>query len=682
MDMFGNIHETKGVAFKATTLMCLLGLQACGGGAGTGAANNQAQVVPGEAPGPSTFVARPTVQPEAFIPDVAPTPGWTEPTGAPLGDFSSTARWSFSSQKATNWTPGSIELLSYPDSSKAIGLNFDFGCGTPVITTRTVDCRNVVGMATTLASPVAASNDGVVALTVRNVDAAAEFALRIRDAKGQTLQYPFLVRTIENHNSNEWVRVRVALNKPSVYWGGDANGIVASSINQVAIVASPRNSDSATSGLNYPKGVFEIKSAQFLSYSGLAYNLQANAEVNVAGLLPSLSGRMIVAHGNFDSVLLQKAKDAGFSGVRRDLFWDVAERGGAYSFSEFSAGYENLENLGMKVLWILDYGHPDHGGLIPQSSEDIAAFGRFAQAAAQFGKTSNNVLGFEVWNEPNLPSWWPNPDPILYGRVFESALSGVRSIDAAIPVVSGGVTIDEPSYLFKMARSGSLRAASGVGVHPYRKDTHVSTSPTYRRTYISPEMYANDVVVTKKYLASQGVTAPLWNTESGYSSAFFVDPVQYPNALSAEAKNRVGNLVIRNVLTQIALNEPLITVFRLKDRGFSSTDKELNFGLLDASGLEKPSYIALKVLNGLIKGKSFNGPHTDVPPGVHALRWTDSVTNAKTICVWIDNPAEIGAITLPVGTKTVRNWLGVLRTEKAGDVVTLTESSGPIYVTL
>lgn len=677
----GKCYEVS-VVVKATTLMFLLALQACGGGGGTLSTANQAPVLLGDAPGPSTSVAGTTVQPEAFVPANPPAPGWTESTGVPLGDFTSVARWSFSSQKSTSWDPGSVELLSYSDSSKAIGLNFDFGCGASAITTKTVDCRNVVSMATTLATPVAASNDGVVSLTVRSVDAAAEFAIRIVDAKGQTLQYPFKVRTIEAQNTNEWVKIRVALKKPNVYWGGDANGVLAASIKQFSIIASPRNSDSAEAGLNYPKGIFEVKAAHYLGDSGVSYNLQANAVVNTAGLLPSLSGRMIVAHSNFDPVLLQKAKDAGFSGVRRDLFWDVAERNGAYSFAEFSTGAENLANLGMKVLWILDYGHPDHGGLIPQSSEDIAAFGRFAQAAAQFGKAAKNVLGYEVWNEPNLQAWWPNPDPILYGRVFESALGGVRSIDTVVPVVSGGVTIDEPSYLFRLARSGSLRAASGVGIHPYRRDTYVVNTPGYRRTYISPEMYASDVVVAKKYLASQGVSLPVWNTESGYSSAFFLDPSQYPDALSAEAKYRVGTLVLRNVLTQIALNEPLITVFRLMDRGFSSTDKELNFGLLDASGAEKPSYVALKVLNGLIKGKDFNGPHMDVPPGVHALRWTDPQTNAKTICIWIDDPTETLSVTLPAGLKTIRGWLGVPRSEKAGDVVNLTESAGPIYVTM
>lgn len=680
MDMFGNIHEAKGVAFKATTLICLLALHACGGGSGASPTTSQASIVPVETPAPSNVVVDSIAQPEAFIPTVAVTPGWSEPTGTSLGDFTSLTRWSFSSQKVTSWTPGNLELLSYSDSSKAIALNFDFGCATSVITTRTADCRNVVAMATTLVAPVVASSNGVIALTVRNVDAAAEFALRIRDASGQTLQYPFQIRTIENQNPSDWVKVRVALKSPSVYWGGDNNGILAASINQISVVAAPRNSDSALTGLNYPKGSFEIKSAKFLPATGVTYRLQTNASVNTDGLLPSLSGRMIVANGSFDPVLLQKAKDAGFSGLRRDLLWDVVERGGSYSFSEFSAGAENLTALGMKVLWILDYGHPDHGGAIPQSADDIAAFGRFAQAAAQFGKTSQNVIGFEVWNEPNLSNWWPNPDPVLYGRVFESALTAVRNVDAGVPVISGGVTIDEPSYLFKLARSGSLRSASGVGVHPYRKDTYVTTSPSYKRTYISPEMYANDSLVTKKYLASQGVTAPPWNTESGYSSAFFLDPVQYPNALSSEAKVRVGNLVLRNVLTQIALNERLITVFRLIDKGVSSTDKEMNFGLLDASGAEKPSYVALKVLNDQIKGKSFNGPHSDVPPGVHALRWSDSGTNTKTICLWIDTPSENASITLPSGVKAVKNWLGVALSAKAGDAVTLTEASGPIYV--
>ena len=134
------------------------------------------------------------------------------------------------------------------------------------------------------------------------------------------------------------------------------------------------------------------------------------------------------------------------------------------------------------------------------------------------------------------------------------------------------------------------------------------------------------------------------------------------------------------MLTQISLNVPVITVYRLMDKGVSTTDKEMNFGLLDAAGGEKPAFVGLKTLNNATKGKLFNGRYTDVPPGMHALRWSDAMTSAKTICMWVDNPGENISVILPVGVKSVMNWRGESIPVKGGDVYVLAESDGPIYV--
>ncbi len=682
MDMHSKISGIADHAIKAVVLACVLVLHGCGGG-GAGGSSTDGIASVNQVQSPTSGSTETTTAPDSLAQLEAvttATPGWTDPTGVTMVDLSTASKWGFVSQKSTSWIPGSVSALTYLDGSKAIALNFDFGCTTSAITPRDVDCRNVVTMYANLTTPLSATTSSVVALTLRNTDAAAEYALWVRDSSGQTLQFPFQMRTIEQQNVALWAKVRVSLKNPAGYWGGANDGRINGSITQMSIVAVPRNSDSATLGLNYPKGTFELKSAQFFATSGTSYKLQTNATVNTSGLLTSLNGRMVIAHGDFNLALLQKAKDAGFSAVRRDLFWNAVERSGGYTFSDFTIGAENLTTLGMKVLWVLAYGHPDHGGTAPLLANDVAAYGRYAQAAANFGKTQP-VLGFEVWNEPHLASWWPNPDPVAYGNLFAAAITAIRQVDSTVPVISGGVAIDEPSFLFKLAKTGKLSGATGIGIHPYRKDTYVTTSPSYKRTFTAPEMYASDRVVTKAYLSAAGVSKPLWNTEAGYSSAFFLDPVAYPDPLSVASRTRQGLLLLRSVLTQIALNEPLITVYRLKDSGVSSTDKELNFGLLDASGGEKPAYVALKTLNSLIKTQQFNGPHTDVPPGMHALRWSNSSTGAKTICMWVDNPGESSLVTLPTGVKSVMNWKGEIISASAGATLTLTETDGPVYVT-
>jgi len=57
------------------------------------------------------------------------------------------------------------------------------------------------------------------------------------------------------------------------------------------------------------------------------------------------------------------------------LLWERVERGGTYRFAPYDAFTNALEARGMGALMILDYGHPDHGGKVPHTAEDIASFG-------------------------------------------------------------------------------------------------------------------------------------------------------------------------------------------------------------------------------------------------------------------------------------------------------------------
>src|SRR5262245_18371001 len=77
-----------------------------------------------------------------------------------------------------------------------------------------------------------------------------------------------------------------------------------------------------------------------------------------------------------DDSALDRAKNLGFRFVRMDLLWSDVERNGRYRFAGYDALLRALETRGMGALWILDYGHPDHGGQAPRKAEDIAGFGR------------------------------------------------------------------------------------------------------------------------------------------------------------------------------------------------------------------------------------------------------------------------------------------------------------------
>jgi hypothetical protein len=143
---------------------------------------------------------------------------------------------------------------------------------------------------------------------------------------------------------------------------------------------------------------------------------------------------------------LDLAQAAGFGFVRMDMQWANVERGGRYRFFAYDALLRALDARGMGVLWILDYGHPDHGGSTPRNPEDVAAFGRFAEAAASHFRGRN--VQYEIWNEPDTSQFWaPSPNPTEYAALLREALAAIRRADPSAKVSSGGVSRFDGEFL-------------------------------------------------------------------------------------------------------------------------------------------------------------------------------------------------------------------------------------------
>ncbi len=115
--------------------------------------------------------------------------------------------------------------------------------------------------------------------------------------------------------------------------------------------------------------------------------------------------------------LLDKAAAAGFSLVRTDLAWTAVENPdadtpGVFDFSPYDGLVDHAASLGLRVLFVLDYGNRAYTGDTknpPRDDTQIAAFARFAGAAAAHYR--GKPVEYEVWNEPNLAWAWAEPRP-------------------------------------------------------------------------------------------------------------------------------------------------------------------------------------------------------------------------------------------------------------------------------
>ena len=365
---------------------------------------------------------------------------------------------------------------------------------------------------------------------------------------------------------------------------------------------------------------------------------------------------------------LDSAREAGFRFARVDLLWERVERRGAYRFQAYDALMSELESRDMGALLILDYGHPDHGGGVPRTAEDIAAFGRFAEAVAT--RFKGRDVRYEIWNEPDIVQFWrPKPDPREYAALLREAVSAIHRADSAAMVASGGVSRFDLKFLRKAIDPAVAAGLTAISVHPYPKG--------------GPETIGPDLEKLRQWAHQAfGDRVQVWDTEWGYSSTNSKNGA-LGNGHSDDARLRQARLAVREILTVWSVGFPLAVWYDLEDDGTDAINPEQNYGLLDANGASKPAMQAVRTLIAAAKGREYAGMIKHAPAGLHAMRF-DGPEDVL-IVVWNDQPGKRRTIqftkeNLLSATGLTGNTVGP-KLESAYDArLEIDEDSGPIYL--
>jgi hypothetical protein len=224
---------------------------------------------------------------------------------------------------------------------------------------------------------------------------------------------------------------------------------------------------------------------------------------------------------------LQAVAATGVTVARSDALWETTEpaapRGGEHHydwrFDDTIAG--SLAAHGLRWLPLLDYSAPwaqsipgvDHSA--PRSASDFAAFA--AAVAARYGAGGSfwrahaelralPASAFEVWNEPDNPSFWrPSPNAGAYAALYLATREAIRGVDPKARVIVGGLS-NVTSFLPQVvaAHPGLAGQVDGVAIHPYG-DT--------------PLVVAGRVRAARATLSRLGMGGvPLYVTEFGWTT--------------------------------------------------------------------------------------------------------------------------------------------------------------------
>jgi hypothetical protein len=138
------------------------------------------------------------------------------------------------------------------------------------------------------------------------------------------------------------------------------------------------------------------------------------------------------------------------------------------------------------------------------------------------GRYGTRVARYEVWNEPNLQSFWSTgPDPVKWAALLRSGYLGLKDANPNVTVTSGGISLNDLGFLrqtYAAIKAYPDAAANNnffdeLGLHPYSSYGPLPQIP------IPPD---------------QTLAAARWTSRWGPASANFTDFAWMRNEMVAQ----------------------------------------------------------------------------------------------------------------------------------------------------
>ena len=347
---------------------------------------------------------------------------------------------------------------------------------------------------------------------------------------------------------------------------------------------------------------------------------------------------------------MQRFHALGLEWVRVDLHWDRHEPSeGRYRLGELDEVVDSLKQEQLKSVFYL-VGSAPHATSAPSGSQTTDQFPPkqaqvFAERMAMLARRYPSIDARQVWNEPNLPSFWrPHEDAEAYGRLLQQSTQALRQVDPNKPVVMGGM-----AYYSQMPVKGGLMLESLGKLGVQQLGTIIAYHP-YSQTPETDEPGKRDFILRSQQLNQmlRGVQVPaIWATEWGWSS--YAGPIELQALIGEQGQ---ADYVLRRLALMSALDYDKVFLFALSDLDSRASARDQHYGLLDLQGKPKPVYLALQ------RFLQISGPRLQpadapqlsaLPNDLYAISWTRE--DGKNL--WLFWSASGAEVHLPNVTKAV-----------------------------
>lgn len=341
-------------------------------------------------------------------------------------------------------------------------------------------------------------------------------------------------------------------------------------------------------------------------------------------------------------------KAAGADWDRFDLWWSEMEpERGVWKWDKADWLVDFYARSAVHTMPILSYRaawmtQPPH---TPQDDAEFAEY-----VAQVVGRYKDRIHCWEVWNEPNIPTFWKTPSAADYTALLKSAYTAAHRADPHCTIVGASANETDINWLRDIAKNGGLAFMDAVSIHPYS----MSDGPEQMDL-------ARQLEDVKATLAANGRPGlPIWITEMGWTSS----------VADKTAQDRNNAYLVQSYAIAAAEGVSHLFWFNLQD--WNEGGKLQGWGLMSPEGKPKTTLTAYRHLADSLRGAAFRGylPLSD------GLGCAFQRGNKRTLVVWANRGRTLS---LPVGgSARATDVIGRSVPAHNGQIA-LTAS--PIYVT-
>lgn len=180
--------------------------------------------------------------------------------------------------------------------------------------------------------------------------------------------------------------------------------------------------------------------------------------------------------GDEVSTSLQKAKDLRYEVVYYFLDWNTSNTGGATVFNVLDDIINQAQAYNLKlILRIYDSANGRFANELPDNNDFAVFMGQLTNHVKN-RPNSDVVVGYVIWNEPNLASEWggKTPNAAEYVALLRAGYEGAKRGDPNATIVSAPLApttdisetaVNDLAFLAQMYDNGLIKYVDYVGVN-------------------------------------------------------------------------------------------------------------------------------------------------------------------------------------------------------------------------